>query len=184
MTRRRRVRRRLLWAGVLLSLALLLATLSVLRVALWTGQRTASLERPTRKENAMFGRTSFAIVAALGALLVAAPASAESWGADRNDDGAVTSMLDAHERSFDLKQVANPAPGWFERLAAAHSLREPVVDDRFRIDPANTAAPVAVSGSSEIEWPRIGVGLALGLLLGLGLMLAVRMTNVRSPVAR
>ena len=27
----------------------------------------------------MFGRTSFAIVAALGALLVAAPASADNW---------------------------------------------------------------------------------------------------------
>ena len=36
MTRRRRMRRRLLWAGVLLGLVLLLATVSVMRVALWT----------------------------------------------------------------------------------------------------------------------------------------------------
>jgi hypothetical protein len=36
MTRRRRLRRRLLWAGVLLGLVLLLATVSVARVALWT----------------------------------------------------------------------------------------------------------------------------------------------------
>jgi hypothetical protein len=36
MNRRRRLRRRLLWAGVLLGLVLLLATVSVMRVALWT----------------------------------------------------------------------------------------------------------------------------------------------------
>jgi hypothetical protein len=36
MTRRRRLRRRLLWAGVLVGLVLLLATVSAMRVALWT----------------------------------------------------------------------------------------------------------------------------------------------------
>jgi len=36
MTRRRRLRRRLIWAGALLGLVLLLATVSVLRVAVWT----------------------------------------------------------------------------------------------------------------------------------------------------
>ena len=35
MTRRRRLRRRLLWAGVLLGLVLLLATVSVMRVMVW-----------------------------------------------------------------------------------------------------------------------------------------------------
>ena len=133
----------------------------------------------------MFGRTSFAIVAALGALLVAAPASADNWGADRYDDGGVTAMLDARERSFKVKQVATPAPEWFERFAAAHALREPVVDDRFRIDPTSSPSPVAVVPSArELEWPQIGVGLALGVLLGLGLVLAVRIVDVRPPAAR
>jgi hypothetical protein len=36
MTWRRRQRRRLIWAGALLGLVLLLATVSVLRVAVWT----------------------------------------------------------------------------------------------------------------------------------------------------
>jgi len=36
MSRRRRLRRRLLWAGVLLGLVLLVATLSVVRGAVWT----------------------------------------------------------------------------------------------------------------------------------------------------
>jgi hypothetical protein len=36
MTRRRRLRRRLLWAGVLVGLVLVLATVSALRAALWT----------------------------------------------------------------------------------------------------------------------------------------------------
>jgi hypothetical protein len=36
----------------------------------------------------MFGRTSFALVAAIGALLVTAPASADNWGADRTAGSA------------------------------------------------------------------------------------------------
>lgn len=155
MTRRRRLRRRLIWAGVLLGLAVLLASVSVLRFAIWTGHQVASLTRPIRRENAMFRRTSLAIVAALGALLLAAPASAD-----------------------------NPSPDWLERFAAAHSLREPLVDDRFRIDPTNTGAPVADSSAREIERPQIGVALAVGLLFGLGLVLAVRITDSRIPVAR
>lgn len=43
MSRRRRLRRRLLWAGVLLGLVVLLATVSVLRVGLWARQRTQGL---------------------------------------------------------------------------------------------------------------------------------------------
>ena len=44
MNRRRRLRRRLLWAGILLGVVLLLATVSVMRVALWT--RDALLPSP------------------------------------------------------------------------------------------------------------------------------------------
>jgi uncharacterized membrane protein len=39
MTWRRRLRRRLLWAGVLLGLVVLLATVSVVRVGLWATRR-------------------------------------------------------------------------------------------------------------------------------------------------
>ena len=184
MTRRRRLRRRLLWGGVLLGLALLLAMVSVLRITTWTGHRVAYLKKRARKEYAVFGRTSFAVVAALGALLLTAPASADNWGTGRNDDGAATAMLDARERSLEVKQVAPSAPDWFERFAAAHSLRRPVVDDRFRIDATGTALPVAALSGWEVEWPQIGAGLGFGLTLALGLVLAVRIADVRRPVAR
>jgi hypothetical protein len=48
MTRRRRLRRRLLWAGVLLGLALLVATLSLLRAGLWAGQLVPHVRPLTR----------------------------------------------------------------------------------------------------------------------------------------
>jgi hypothetical protein len=41
MTRRPRLRRRLLWAGVLFGLVLLLAVVSAMRVALWARPATA-----------------------------------------------------------------------------------------------------------------------------------------------
>ena len=98
----------------------------------------------------MFGRTSFAIVATLGALLLAAPAPADNWGADRYDDDGVTAMLDAREQALVAKQVAPASPDYLPH--------DPVVDDRFRIDPTDTAATVPVSSGREIEWPQIGVG--------------------------
>lgn len=49
MTRRQRLRRRLLWAGVLLGLILLLATVSALRVALWTRDLLAPTDTPDWK---------------------------------------------------------------------------------------------------------------------------------------
>ena len=108
----------------------------------------------------MFGRTSFAIVAALGALLLAAPASADKWGADR---------LLAEQA---LTHATAPAP-------------ERVIHDRFPLEPTATitTAPIAAS-SREIEWPQLGIGLGLGLLLGLGLVLGTRLMHVRPPVAR
>ena len=121
----------------------------------------------------MSGRTSFAIVVAVAALLVAAPAAADSWGADRRDEGALIRMLDAREHSFEVKQVANSAPDGFERFAAAHSLREPVVDDRFRIDPT-ADAPVAVASAREFQWPQIGIGIVLLVALGIAAYLVAR----------
>ena len=52
--------------------------------------------------------------------------------------------------------------------------------DEVRLDPNNVPSP-AVSGSSgsEIEWPQLGIGFGLGILLVVGLWLAMRMTKVR-----
>jgi hypothetical protein len=46
MTWRRRQRRRLIWAGALLGLVLLLATVSVVRVAVWTRDLLLSPDTP------------------------------------------------------------------------------------------------------------------------------------------
>ena len=172
MTRRRRLRRRLLWGGVLFGLVLLLTTVSLLRVGIWArGHLTATARRIQfvpliRKENTMVTRTSFVVVAAIAALLLAAPASADRWSSDRRDEATAS------------------APDWFERFVAAHSIREPVVDDRFAIDPTDAPAPAKVSSSREIEWPQIGIGLGLGTALALALLVALRRPNFGPPVAR
>jgi hypothetical protein len=92
--------------------------------------------------------------------------------------------LDARERSFATKQVAQPAPDWFERAAgtAVRGYRTPVVDDRFTIDPTAGPTVVTVSSGRDLELPQIGIGLGLGLVLALGLFLAMRYTRSR-PLA-
>jgi hypothetical protein len=151
----------------------------------------------------MTARFSF-IIATLGAaLVVAVPA----WGQTAPPDaygralmakeqlearrealrtnGVENASLEARERSFAAKREAQlstgGSPDWFERVVAAHQPpREPVVDDRFRIDP--TGAPTqttATSSDRSIEWPQVGVGLVIGIALMLGLYLVV--TREREP---
>ena len=106
----------------------------------------------------------------------------QSLGAG-SGNGKVSS-LDTREQSFVTKQVATPAPDWFERAAdsAIRDYRAPVVDDRFRIDPTSGQGPVTVSSGREIELPQVGIGLGIGLVLALGLFLAMRYTRSR-PLA-
>lgn len=94
--------------------------------------------------------------------------------------------LEARERSFAAKQdaqlVSARYPDWFERAAAAaiRDNRVPVVDDRFRIDPKSVPVPVSVTSSGrELEWPQIGIGFGLGILLPLGLFFGLRLVHTR-----
>jgi hypothetical protein len=139
------------------------------------------------KEKAMTPRIPL-ITAIVGvALVFAVPASADSWGADRNQaparvspdlaDRAVAAkqaelrtMLDARERSLVAKQDATPA------------FADPVRDDRFRLDPSIIPTPVAAPGSgSDVEWPQIGIGFGVGVLVVIGLVLALRGPGRRLP---
>jgi hypothetical protein len=52
MTRRRRLRRRLLWAGVLLGLVVVLAAASAVRVGLWTRDEIERLVSTVRHDGA------------------------------------------------------------------------------------------------------------------------------------
>lgn len=45
--------------------------------------------------------------------------------------------------------------------------------------PSKAPVPVATRSGSEIEWPQIGIGFALGIALGLGVPLVVRGTRER-----
>jgi len=98
------------------------------------------------------------------------------------------SALDARERAFAAKREAqlasSPSPGWFERVVAAHQTpREPVLDDRFRIDPTSypTQATATIS-DRELDWPQLGMGFGLGIALMLGIGLVLRYAGNR-PLA-
>jgi len=52
MTRRRRLRRRLLWAGVLLCLVLLVSATSIVRAALWVKEEAGRLVPSQRRPDA------------------------------------------------------------------------------------------------------------------------------------
>jgi hypothetical protein len=96
-----------------------------------------------------------------------------------------TSTIDARERAFAAKREAqlasSPSPDWFERIAAAHQPpREPVVDDRFRIDPTSYPTTVtATSSDRTVEWPQLGLGFVGGIAIMLGLYFVV--TREREP---
>lgn len=67
------------------------------------------------------------------------------------------------------------------RLYGLGEYAAPVVaDDRFRIDHSNV--PVTVSATSsgrEIDIPQVGIGFGIGLVLLLGIFLALRAAHVR-----
>lgn len=131
-------------------------------------------------------RTISFIAAVAAAFAVAAPtAAAEGQPTGTHSAEAATAttqMLDARERAFQVRQIVSPASDWFERFAAAHSLREPVVDDRFRIDPTADSAPVATSSARDFEWPQVGLGLLLVVAIAIGTYLIARPSRQR-PLA-
>ena len=55
--------------------------------------------------------------------------------------------------------------------------------DQVGLNPNSLSTPtVSASSGSEIEWPQLGIGFGLGILLVAGLWLAIRMTKGR-PLA-
>jgi hypothetical protein len=149
MSRRRRLRRRLFWVGVLLGLVLLYAAISALRLGVWC----RDLVVKPRKGGTMYGKFSLAaVVAAIVAALAAPAAWSDPWAADRH----------AHMQEAQLQSTP---------------MREPVGDDHFR-DPPNVLPATAANGTN-VPWQELGLGLGFAIVVGLGVFLAVRPTRVR-----
>ena len=143
----------------------------------------------------MTRRISLVGAVAATLLVVAAPAAlADDWGRDRQSGPSIVgspdrldhaaaarqqelaTMLDARERAQAAKLQA--------QLGAA---AEPDVLDRqllgdgggrFRIDDARGSATAATIASEPgIQWSQVGLGAGIGILLALGMMLALRATR-------
>lgn len=125
---------------------------------------------------------------ALRALEIRSQGLNERYGLGAYASSSVNAV-EARERAFGAKRDAQLtstlSPDAFERAVGSHigSVREPVVDDRFRIDPTTVPGPVTVTTSGrDIEWPQIGIGFGIGLLLAAGLYLATRLSRTRQLV--
>ena len=109
-------------------------------------------------------------------------------------------MLDSRERSLGTSVLNSVAPvdreralgtkneltlrsdfyaDGFAQALQPQSRPEPVRDDRFRIDPTSGQTPVTVSSGREIEWPQVGIGFGIGMVLLLGLVLVMRAAHIR-----
>jgi hypothetical protein len=51
--------------------------------------------------------------------------------------------------------------------------------DQVRLNPSRSTPTGSASSSSQIEWPQLGIGFGLGILLVGGPWLAMRMTKGR-----
>ena len=108
-------------------------------------------------DGAMTPKISFITAIVGAALVLAAPAFGDAWGADRNQatvrvspdladrvaaarQQELSSMLDARERSFAAKSEAT-------RVVSP----DPVRDDRFRLDPASFPTPAATISSAHVS---------------------------------
>ena len=113
----------------------------------------------------------------------------------------VTSMLEAREQALGVSVQNRVAPvdreralgtkneltlssdfyadGFAQALQPRDPRPEPIRDDRFRIDPNSTPSVTATSSGREIEWPTVGIGFGIGIVLLLGITLAMKATNTR-----
>lgn len=140
----------------------------------------------------------FSLTAVIGvAALLLVPAA---WGQGQQDFVRMPDVVEraaaqqAQARTFngspDAMDRANAAqgvhstltgmPDLVERTASAASTSgRTLVFDNYRVT-APVAPPTTPDGGRNIEWPQIGVGFAIGILLALSLVFALRGLRIRS----
>ncbi|HSI97088.1 MAG TPA: hypothetical protein VK926_01900 [Gaiellaceae bacterium] len=94
---------------------------------------------------------------------------------------AFTRSVGAETRSLQT----GPYSDAFERAVAAGSPTGGLVsgDHHSRVELLGSTPPATVSTSTRvIEWPQVGIGFGAGILLALGLLMAMRVTRIR-PLA-
>jgi hypothetical protein len=95
--------------------------------------------------------------------------------------------MDAGERALRVNGTATPiVPDAFERAVANKGPDGFVTGDDFvRIDPSDLptiTVQTAPSSGTEVEWPQVGIGFVIALLLALGIALTIRF-NRQDPLA-
>ena len=75
-------------------------------------------------------------------------------------------------------------PDAFERAVAAtaDNGNRIVFDDRFNESANVPVASSPINSGQDLEWPQIGIGFGVGIVLALGLFLAMRYSRIR-PLA-
>lgn len=131
----------------------------------------------------MTPKTLIAIVLAgavltLGAQSALAGSAPNAMAEDGFDRAVATSLaLAMAEDGFDHAVAAKLAL----QSSPQSMFRRAFDPDLFRADAVSAAAPISVTDSSpQIAWLQIGIGFAAGILLALGLTLAVRLTRGRT----
>jgi hypothetical protein len=192
MTRRRRLRRRLLWAGVLFGLVLLLVAVSALRICAWGRDRlTDNASRfgrraLERKEGAMT-RTLTLVAIAVAAVAIAPAALGEGRLAPLYPPSHVATYRDAGERPAaraSLLDLADAA-GRLQVSAVRDALSEPIGHPpayraSYLVD--TTRETPRVPSGRGVAWSQIGIGVALGVAFAIGLGLAAQALRAR-PLA-
>ena len=98
-----------------------------------------------------------------------------------------TPYMDAGERALRVQGTETPiVPDAFERAVGSRSTDQFVKGDDFvRIDPSElptVAVKAEPSSGTEVEWPQVGMGFLIGLLLTIGIALTLRF-NRDTPLA-
>jgi hypothetical protein len=103
-----------------------------------------------------------------------------------------TTYVDANERATLVNSSQQPALGAYTdanerggvRPSGIESTLAGYVDanERVVVPPASVTQVSATGSDSDVQWPQIGIGFGVGILLALGLFLALKATRIR-PLA-